>query len=267
MPDSPSGRRATALLAATATTLMMLLACTAGARAASTVTIHGNAYAFIFAGNESRLEGATIGIAEIPGLTTTAGPNGAYALEVPDDRSLTPYAEFDGYYTTHVQTFHTSGRDLKQVNFQMPRLDIYEALAAVAGAEADPDSGRLVYSAVVSTFFEIGGRHLPDFDAFHDYRPHGVAGSTARLEPAAAEPIYFNADVIPEPGLESSSRDGGVLWKDLPPGTYRVTGSNPEKTHAGFTATCEPGRLVNANPPWGLYELAEGETADPATDA
>lgn len=228
------------------------------------VTISGNAYAFVFDGNTDRLEGARIGIAELPGIETTAGPNGAYSLEVPDDTSLTPFAEAEGYYPTHLQTFHSRGRDLEQVNFQMPRLDIYRALAAVAGAELDPDTGLLAHSAIVSTFFEVGGRNLADFDAFHDFRPHGVADSTAAITPAAREPIYFNADVIPEQGLECSSRDGGVLWTDLPPGVYEIDGSNPETEHAGFVATCEPGRLVNAGPPWGLYELAAGEAPDPS---
>ncbi len=105
------------LIAVAAASVFMLAAVATEAGAASTVTIRGNAYAFIFAGNESRLEGATIGIAEIPGLTTTAGPNGAYALEVPDETTITPYAEFEGYYTTHVQTFHTSGHDLRPGQF------------------------------------------------------------------------------------------------------------------------------------------------------
>ncbi len=228
------------------------------------VTISGNAYAFVFADNMDRLEGARIGIAEMPGLETIAGPDGAYRLEVPDDTTVTPFAEADGYYPTHLQTFHTRGADLTRVNFQMPRLDIYQALAAVAGAELDPDTGNLAHSAIVSTFFELAGRDLPDFNAFHNFRPHGVAGSTAELSPAVAEPIYFNADVIPEKGLESSSRDGGVLWTDVPAGTYEITSHNPQTKHAGFVASCEPGRLVNAGPPWGVYELRPGETSDPA---
>jgi hypothetical protein len=227
-------------------------------------TISGNAYAFVFDGNTDRLEGARIAVAELPGHETTAGPNGAWELQVPDDATVTPFAEADGYYPTHLQTFRMRGEDLARVNFQMPRLDIYRALAAVAGAEIDADTGRLVHSAIVSTFFEVAGRDLPDFDAFHDFRPHGIAGSTATLSPAVTQPIYFNADVIPEQGLDCSSRDGGVLWKDVPAGTYEITGNNPETAHAGFTATCEPGRLVNAGPPWGLYELHPGESPNPA---
>ena len=262
MSESPT-RRISGLIAAATAAVAMLFALTAEAGAAPTVTIQGNAYAFIFAGNESRLEGAKIGVAEIPDLTTTAGPNGAYALEVPDDRTITPYAEIDGYYTTHLQTFHTSGRDLKQVNFQMPELGTYSLLAAVVQAEQD-DEGKLSKCGIVSTFFERQGRSFADFDDFHDFRPHGVIGSTAVAIPAAGRQLYFNDAVIPDPAQESSSRDGGVLWLDVESGVYEIEGRSGTTRHSSFVATCEPGRLVNANPPWGLYELAGNEEVNPA---
>ena len=34
---------------------------------------------------------------------------------------------------------------------------------------------------------------------------------------------------------------------------------SPSTRFASFLATCEPGRIVNANPPWGAYELSPGE--------
>ena len=34
---------------------------------------------------------------------------------------------------------------------------------------------------------------------------------------------------------------------------------SPDTDFASFLAHCEPGRIVNANPPWGAYELAAGE--------
>jgi hypothetical protein len=235
----------------------------ATAQAANTVTISGNAYAFIFAGNEARLEGATIGIEEIPGLTTTAGPNGAYSLTVPDDTTVTPYAEIDGYYPTHVQTFHTAGQDLRQVNFQMPALNIYNLLAGAVNAETEPD-GSLSKCGVVSTFFQKEGRSFGNFDDFHAFRPHGVEGSTATLAPASGTQFYFNDDVLPDPNQLSSSRDGGVLWVNVENGVHEVTAQSDTTRHSSFVATCAPGRLVNANPPWGVYELAGNENINPA---
>jgi hypothetical protein len=256
-------RSARGLIAMAAAAALMLVAMSVEARAASTVTIRGNAYAFIFAGNVSRLEGATIGIAEIPGLSTTAGPNGAYALEVPDDRTITPYAEFDGYYPTHVQTFHTSGQDLTQVNFQMPAMTTYNLLAGFVEAGQEPDDS-LSQCGIVSTFFQKEGRSFTDFDDFHDFRPHGVIGSTALATPTAGRQLYFNESVLPDPDQESSSRDGGVLWVDVESGVYEIKGYSDTTRHSSFIATCEPGRLVNANPPWGLVELAGNEAVNPA---
>ena len=234
-------------------------------QAPETVTLSGNAYAFIFAGNVSRLEGAVIRIEELPELETVAGPNGAWTLEVPDNTTVTPYAQYPGYYTTHLQTFHTRGYDLRQVNFQMPEFGIYRLLAGIIGAETDPETELLVNCGIVSTFFQKEGRSFSDFNDFHDFRPHGIVGSTASISPEATQPLYFNSDVIPDPLQPSSSRDGGVLWKDVPTGVYRVRGTNSTTRHASFVATCAPGRLVNANPPWGLYELAGNEETNPST--
>lgn len=247
-----------------------LFAFAGNARAADTVTISGNAYAFIFAGNVDRLEGAVIKVEEFPELQTTAGPNGAYSLEVPDDADVTPYATFPGYYPVHDQTFHTRGKDLNQVNFQMPQQAIAEALAGIVSAETtgEPGSKRMTKCGIVSTFFQKEGRSFLDFDDFHDFRPHGVIGATATMRNAAGEevvsPIYFNSSVIPDPNQPSSSRDGGVLWPNVPEGVYTITAQHDTARFSQFQATCKAGRLVNANPPWGLYELARTEEPNPA---
>ena len=234
------------------------------------VSISGNAYAFIFGGNTDRLEGAEIGIAELPEISAVAGPNGAYRLRVPDRTRVTPYVSMPGYHRIYLQTFLTCGRDLERVNFQVPEEGVYNALAEIVGAERDPETNELVASGVVSTFFKKEGRGFGEFDDFHDFRPHGIADARATLVDrdgnSPAEPVYFNADVIPTPGLDRSTGDGGVLWVNLPEGDYTVTGSHPDLGFASLRASCRPGRLINANPPWGLFELAPGED-EPASVA
>lgn len=243
---------------------------TGQAKAAGTVTITGNAYAFIFGGNMARLEGAVIKVQEFPELEATAGPNGAYSLEVPDDANITLTASFAGYYPVTDQTFHTRGKDLNQVNFQMPEQGIAELMAGIVGAGVDGEAGSKVLQkcAVVSTFFQKEGRSFLDFDDFHDFRPHGVIGATAILKDANGDevvpPLYFNSSVIPDPAQLSSSRDGGVIWHSVPEGNYTVTASHPTARFSQFEVTCKNGRLVNANPPWGLYELARTEEPNPA---
>jgi hypothetical protein len=41
----------------------------------------------------------------------------------------------------------------------------------------------------------------------------------------------------------------------VPAGVYAITAHDPVTRFASFVATCRPGRVVNANPPWGLHEL------------
>lgn len=54
------------------------------------------------------------------------------------------------------------------------------------------------------------------------------------------------------------------MWPNVPEGVYTITASHPTKRMASFRATCASGRIINANPPWGLYELDPGEETNPA---
>ena len=120
-----------------------------------------------------------------------------------------------------------------------------------------PD-GRPEQCVIVTTASARNVRGV-DFETFQARTPHGVAGATARAKPALPGPIYFNENVIPDRSRTATSGDGGIIWTEVPAGTYRVITESPSTRFASFLATCEPGRIVNANPPWGAYELSPGE--------
>ena len=103
---------------------------------------------------------------------------------------------------------------------------------------------------IVSTFSTRDVRGI-GFAGFIGYGAHGFAGATAQSTPALAPPVYFNADVLPDRAQQRSSEDGGVIWSGVQSGRYRITASHPATSFAPFVATCAPGRIVNANPPWG----------------
>ena len=46
-----------------------------------------------------------------------------------------------------------------------------------------------------------------------------------------------------------------MIWTGVRSGRYVVRAKHPSRRFASFVATCKPGRIVNANPPWGLHEL------------
>ncbi len=229
------------------------LLCAAPAAGAATVQLRGTAYEFD--NTDVRLAGAVIRVAERPKLRTTTRRDGRYVLTVPDGARITPYIEAPGYHAIHLQTFTTDREDLANVNFQVPTHAIYRGLAALLSVPLDAN-GDPVECAVVSTFSTKDVRDTT-FAGFVGYRAHGVAGASASASPALPPATYFNEHVIPDPMQRLSSIDGGVIWTRVPAGTYTVSARHPATRFAGFVATCVPGRIVNANPPWGLHELAD----------
>ena len=194
-------------------------------------------------------------MAEHPRLRATTTPDGTYDLTVPDGARVTPYIEAAGYHTIHLQTFRITGEDLERVNFQTPTDTVYRALATLLEVPLDAD-GELRDCAIVSTFSTRNVRDLA-FRQFTAYGAHGVGGATAFSSPALPPPLYFNEQVLPDPAQRGSSIDGGVIWTGVGSGVYTVRARHPSTRFASFVATCRPGRVVNANPPWGLHELGK----------
>jgi hypothetical protein len=226
------------------------------ASAEKTVTISGHAY--VFNQSEMPIAGAVIRVRERPNLSATTDANGDYELEVPADTSVTPYIEPpDGYNEIDLQTFHTRDRRIVNANFQTPADAEYNGLAALLAVPLGPD-GRPEQCVIVTT---ASGRNVRgvDFETFRERTPHGVPGATAHTKPALPQPVYFNESVIPDRTQTQTSGDGGIIWTEVPAGRYRVITESPSTRFASFLATCEPGRIVNANPPWGAYELAGEE--------
>lgn len=265
----------------------------------ATVTMSGNAYAFF--GIDNTMPGAVVRIEEYPQLEAAVQPDGSYRLEVPDGVNVTPYIvpadTYDPelisslrppppYERVYNQTFRTSGEDLEKVHFQIPANEIYKVFIRALGAEytGPPGDERLKNCAIVSTFSMKEARAADDFrppspeppgypETFRDVYPHGVAGSTGSISPRPASvdgPVFFSfPGIFPDRDLTASTVDGGVLWTEVPPGSYWMEAENPEPgvEFAPFRATCKPGRLVNASPPWGFYELENGTDPDPAVFA
>jgi hypothetical protein len=241
------------LVAFMAVVLAAVVACGA-AFASSARSVHIRGPAYEFNNTKTRLAGATIRVAELPHLHATVRADGSYDLVVPDRTRVTPYIVARGYHTIYLQTLTTAGEDLANVNFQTPTEPVYKALVALVHVPVDA-AGNPVACAIVSTFSTKNVRDL-SFDDFTAYGAHGVAGATATGSPKLPGPIYFNESVLPDPNQAKSSVDGGVLWIGVKPGVYTISGHHPSTRFASFVATCRNGRVVNANPPWGLHELA-----------
>jgi hypothetical protein len=243
------------LLAVLSLGAALVVAAPASASAAAAKVVHLRGTAYAFNDVEVKLGGARIRVAEDVALGATVQADGTYDLKVPDGATVTPYVVAAGYHTVYHQTFTTAGQDLENVNFQTPSDGIYGALRDLLKVPVGAD-GNPLQCAIVSTFSTRDVRGVP-FDAFTGYGAHGVAGAFASASPALPAPVYFNEHVVPDAAQQRSSIDGGVIWPVVPAGASTIRA----KGFAPFTATCAPGRIVNASPPWGLHQLGRTNRA------
>jgi len=220
--------------------------CDDGEDGPSAVAMSGTAYRFNTPGP---VEGAVVRVVEVPGLETTTAADGSWSLEVPANREITPYVTHEGYVTMHLQTFDVGEEAIERVYFQMVAPNVFDLLAQVL--QITPDPARCQIAGTVSE----KAIQTMTFAEFTAHGAHGVAGATVTITPASAEVVYFNEDVIPDRTHTETSRDGGVVWTNVPPGRYTIRASHPEKRFADVVVSCEAGRFVNANPPQGLREL------------
>ena len=217
-----------------------------------TVTMSGTAYQFNTV--HTMLAGATIHVVEDPDLTATVAEDGTYTLEVPDEADVTPYITDEGYATIYLQTFTTAGQDLVNVNFQTPTLHVRDLLSGGLGVDTNED-GYPTECVIVTTVSTKQVRGVT-YQQFIDWGAHGVAGVQASIAPEVGTRYYFNEQVLPDPAQEESSKDGGVVWIDVPAGKYTLSATGAGSEWPDVHVTCAAGRIINANPPWGLNQVA-----------
>lgn len=234
---------------------------------ATTGSISGNAYTF---NTRNVIAGATIRSVEFPDVSTTTAADGSYTLEFPAGSSVTLYIEAAGHESIRIQTFtldeEHEGTNVVGANFQTPTTAVYDGLRALIThyTGRDPFEGGCV---IVTTVGMAELRGMP-FEEFIRFAPHGVAGATATISPAAASPIYFNESVVPDNTEVTTSNDGGVLWPNVPPGRYVLSAQHPSVHFTTATVDCQVGEVVNANPVWGLHAVEPPDTStttDPAS--
>lgn len=213
--------------------------------AAETIAVSGDAFAF---GPSAMIGDADVSVLELPEFTTTTDAMGHWEFpELPAGAQATFVFDKSGYPRVYTKTFTLPETGtVERVTFQVPDDATYGALALIVDIEPDPTTCQ-----IASTVTRVG-------KSLYDEGAHGEAGATVTIEPslpAEHGPIYFNAQVIPQPDLTETSEDGGVLYTNVPPGTYTMHASKDGVTFEDVVVTCEPDVLVNPSPPHGLQAL------------
>jgi hypothetical protein len=184
---------------------------------------------------------------------------GYWKAEVPDGVPFTPELNIEGYLPARHATFVVGEGTEDQPGYlaKPERLDLQavplavfdEMATSLAGTPLRRDACLVVDTVAVAQVYSMAS-----FAEFLPLRPHGEPGVRMRLEPdPGVDPIYFNEDVRPDRSLSQTTLDGGVLWLNVPPGTYTITGEqdDPELEVVPRQVECLAGELINLNPPMG----------------
>ncbi len=212
----------------------------------ATVTVSGDA--FNFGIDRGRVEGATITILEMPDESTTTDADGHFTFDLPAGAEATFVFDKDGFPRTYTKTFTLppEGETLERITFQVPTDAIFNLMASVAMIEPDPGACQ-----IASTVTRVG-------KSLYDEGAHGEDGATVTIEPslpAEHGPIYFNANVFPDSDLTETSQDGGILYTNVPAGSYHIAAEKDGVEFEAVDVICDPGVLVNPSPPFGLQAL------------
>ncbi|MBK7830089.1 hypothetical protein [Nannocystis sp.] len=221
--------------------------CRADCTGLRVATVRGDAIPFD-ASPTGRIAGATVSILEFPELQMVTGADGKFEFaDLPVGADITLVLAHPDYHAIQTGTHVLPDEGLDRVTFQAVTHDIYSALAAIVGITPDDSQ----YCQMVTTVTRVG-------KSIYDSGAHGEADVTVSLDPplpAENGPIYFNAQVIPQPSLTQTTEDGGVLFAQVPPGDYTWTATKAGASFRQVRMKCRVGYLINASPPWGLQRL------------
>jgi hypothetical protein len=194
------------------------------------------------------VEGAEVYLLQAPELRVTVHPDSDHAFEIggiPEGVEITLAAVHPDYFPHLSATLTTGSEDLEGVTFQAVSHGIAFLAAALLGADAS-DQSRCQMSTTVSA---PGAENV--------WAP-GEPGATVSIDPAVpAEqgPFYLDESVIPDPSLDATTTDGGVIAVGAEPGTYLWEAHKDGVVFEQLKLECVGGWLTNASPPYGLNAL------------
>lgn len=265
----------------------------------SLVRLHGEARHFGYdlaslpprgLGYHATVAGAKVRIAEIPlsrllGLQTdSVGQWDLWILKRADDTlrislvfekdfhpAATETAVFgaplpDGWNVSRGKTnvVDVVDRDILDLGMQLPD----ELYLSGAKARLEAQIGKMTgsaYSIRNLAVVTVGKRWA---SLFSDSLPHGDPGAVATATPAPTNPlqgpVYFDRSVQPDPALKRTSVDGGVLFNNIPVGTFAVTATKTPWDYPAVRFEIEPDiAFYVASPP---HSVQGSNTSLPGED-
>jgi hypothetical protein len=170
--------------------------------------------------------------------------------------------EHAGYPTTKSQVFDVEDADITDLSVQFPT----EAFYTIAKGQLEQQIGALIGAPYPLRNIMVTTVGKSWASMYSPELPHGDPGATVQVTPAvqfpaSVGPVYFNEAVAPDPTLTSTSVDGGVLFGNLPAGSFSFTATKAPFSYSTVTFVVQDGiPLYIASPPHGI----QGTNSSPA---
>jgi hypothetical protein len=191
---------------------------------------------------QSTVPGVLVSIAEAPItklLNIRSDANGNWHFQAVKLRG-TPLDvsfvyELAGYTTTKSPVMHIGDAGVTDIAVQFPTAAYY----AAAKGQIEQQIGGLIGAPYTLTNVLVTTVGKSWASMYNPQLPHGDPGAVASITPAvpfpaSLGPVYFNAQVSPDPTLTSTSVDGGVLFGNLNAGRYTVSAAKAPFTYASL---------------------------------
>ncbi len=205
-----------------------------------------------------RVEGATITILEHPERSVVTGPDAHFEFDgIEVGSEVTLVMEHPDFHTTQTGTVVVGEHGIFPFTIQAVSNGLFKGLSGLVPAKLEEDK----YCVIATTVTRSGGSlfvHLRQGEP-------GVEIALSPAVPAESGPIYFNENVLPDVKQKSTSKDGGAVLINVPPGDYEISGTKAGLVFEPAHVKCRVGRVVNAGPPLGVLGHVQG--ADPGGGA
>jgi hypothetical protein len=221
---------------------------------------------------QSTVAGARVSIAELPItklLNIRSDANGQWKFNAIKLKgtplSISFVYDLAGYTTTKSQVFSIGDAGTTDLAVQFPTAAYY----AAAKGQIEQEIGGLIGAPypLANVLVTTVGKSWASM--YNPELPHGDPGAVVSISPAAPfpaslGPVYFNADVSPDPTLSSTSVDGGVLFGNLAAGSYTVTATKAPFSYAALTFVIEDDiSLYVASPPHATQGTNDSPAGQP----
>lgn len=194
------------------------------------------------------MKGAEVSIVEYPGRKVIADSAGHFRFDGLKEGSQVTFRILkQGYLPYYTETYTIDTTDLGPVAIQAANL--IEVAGFAYFSESVPDMRKGFIASTVST---------QDPATFVNLGFPGEAGCTVSIDPPLPPelgPIYFDEQTLPRRYLTETTRDGGILYVNVPPGEYTIYAHKSGIEFRPIKVKVFAGALTNATPPFGLRKL------------